>query len=309
MVIMTNEKPIKGSSNLIEGLIQLGNEIGARELQSTVTDKNGSLKIECRVTLEADGDTKSEGLTPQDSDRDVQHLARGNVKNGVDIGDDIIRCPVADCDNQFESEHGMRIHYSKIHESENGPVGDSIRDNLKYKDPNFLRELYDQNDTFAEMAEQAEEDISASTIRRHMIDYGIHEPKSYNISSEKSGNSSISDGGGNEVESLDEVGGLVESPEGINGDLSDSNNEVNFQNLLRGLGIKKEINLDELKTTVSESDTILETSNHLGIPKDKTRDLLLEMDLIDAVLGRLSEKEKREISIGEIDERIRAKVG
>mgnify|MGYP006914302652 FL=1 len=45
-----------------------------------------------------------------------------------------------------------------------------------YDDIPYLEELYDRCDTFAEMSERIEMDVSGETVRRYMIQAGIHEP-------------------------------------------------------------------------------------------------------------------------------------
>ena len=45
-----------------------------------------------------------------------------------------------------------------------------------YDDVAYLQELYDRCDTFAEMSERIDMDVSGETVRRYMIQAGIHEP-------------------------------------------------------------------------------------------------------------------------------------
>lgn len=45
-----------------------------------------------------------------------------------------------------------------------------------YDDIPYLQELYDRCDTFTEMSERIEMDVSGETVRRYMIQAGIHEP-------------------------------------------------------------------------------------------------------------------------------------
>lgn len=49
-----------------------------------------------------------------------------------------------------------------------------------FRDPDFLEEVYESCDTFAEMTDALEMDVTAETVRRYMIDHGIHQPNSYN---------------------------------------------------------------------------------------------------------------------------------
>lgn len=42
-----------------------------------------------------------------------------------------------------------------------------------------IRRLYEISETFDEMSDLIELDVSAETVRRYMIDAGIHSPESY----------------------------------------------------------------------------------------------------------------------------------
>ena len=47
----------------------------------------------------------------------------------------------------------------------------------KYKDPEALRDVYDRFETFEDMTNELDVDVSPSTVRRHMIKCGIHVPE------------------------------------------------------------------------------------------------------------------------------------
>lgn len=50
-----------------------------------------------------------------------------------------------------------------------------------YEDEAYLQRLYEACDTFAEMSDRIEMDVSAETVRRYMIDAGVHSPTSYEL--------------------------------------------------------------------------------------------------------------------------------
>lgn len=55
-------------------------------------------------------------------------------------------------------------------------VGPDSRENRPaYKDPEQLRAVYEEYDTFEKMKEALGVDVSFQTVRRHMIKHGIHE--------------------------------------------------------------------------------------------------------------------------------------
>lgn len=47
-----------------------------------------------------------------------------------------------------------------------------------YRDPNRLETVYEEYDTFAQMTEALDVDVTPQTVRRYMIQHGIHEPES-----------------------------------------------------------------------------------------------------------------------------------
>lgn len=51
-------------------------------------------------------------------------------------------------------------------------------DTEAYKDPERLRAVYEEYDTFPEMRDALDADVTPQTIRRHMIKHGIHEVSS-----------------------------------------------------------------------------------------------------------------------------------
>lgn len=61
---------------------------------------------------------------------------------------------------------------------EDGETADGETDELGYRDPERLRTVYEEYDTFAEMTEALDVDVTPQTVRRYMIKYGIHEPLS-----------------------------------------------------------------------------------------------------------------------------------
>jgi len=49
-----------------------------------------------------------------------------------------------------------------------------------YRDPEQLAAVYDEYDTFAEMTDALDVDVTPQTVRRYMIKHGIHEPSAAN---------------------------------------------------------------------------------------------------------------------------------
>ena len=55
-------------------------------------------------------------------------------------------------------------------------VGSAARTTPAYKDPEALQAVYEQHDTFPEMTDALQVDVTSETVRRHMVDHGIHDP-------------------------------------------------------------------------------------------------------------------------------------
>jgi hypothetical protein len=53
---------------------------------------------------------------------------------------------------------------------------DTSTDGPAYRDPERLHEVYDPDRTFAEMTEALGVDVTAQTVRKYMIDHGVHDP-------------------------------------------------------------------------------------------------------------------------------------
>jgi hypothetical protein len=151
---------------------------------------------------------------------------------------------------------------------------DRDRDVPPFKDPDLLASVYESCDTFAEMAETLEMDVTAETVRRYMIDYDIHEPNSYDT---------------------------VESSEDRTTDPGDDEPVV----LSDGIGLPEDITVDALIKTVKQSNTIYEVKRDMGVDREDALEMLRDLNLLDLVVGRLATEAERDISRGDVVERLR----
>ncbi|MEF8831151.1 MAG: hypothetical protein V5A23_06395, partial [Halobacteriales archaeon] len=88
----------------------------------------------------------------------------------ADADDGTVVCRVEGCDRTFETTHGMKIHAAKAHRpDENGG-------SQPHRDPTRLRAVYEEHDTFEEMRDGLAADVTAQTVRRNMMKFGIHKP-------------------------------------------------------------------------------------------------------------------------------------
>lgn len=191
------------------------------------------------------------------------------------------------------------------------------RDVPPFKDPGLLRDVYENHDTFAEMADAIEMDVTGETVRRYMIDCEIHEPNSYRTDSTTTSTS----GGVTEAESCEatespaagdsapSTADAVHSESGTAGQSADPTEpmERGEKTLVSdGIGIPDSVEIDELIDAVNRSRTIHEVSRDLDFDRREARDLLTELNLLDLVLGRIDNDPNRTISREDVIDRLRS---
>lgn len=246
--------------------------------------------------------------------------------------DDAVECTRDGCSSTFDTEHGMRIHRSKAHDS-GGPERDADR----------LREVYERHDSFAAMREALDADVSAQTVRRWMMDEGIHvtnggsdgasagapeaegpEPDDVGSAAEQGETETEPDDGEDngpgetsvETESDDgagsrSVGADAESagetddeaaprnPAGQGSDTSPELSEVDAS-------LPEGVTAAGLCEAVDEASTLYDVQKRLELDRETTRTVLSEYDLLELVHGRVADKHRREELKDEIDDRLEA---
>ena len=163
------------------------------------------------------------------------------------------------------------------------------RDVPPFRDPELLAEVYESCDTFAEMTDAIGMDVTAETVRRYMIDYGIHQPNSY-------------DTGGNDGEAADaDAHPDAEEESAPASGAGDGSPVV----LADGIGLPDEVTVETLIETVRASNTLYEVERDIGVDREDALDMLRELNLLDLVVGRLSTQERRDIGREDVVERLR----
>jgi len=158
--------------------------------------------------------------------------------------------------------------------NEEGTTDGGVTDDTPaFRNPELLQEVYESNDTFAEMAEVLEMDVTGETVRRYMIDYNIHQPNSY---SQSGGPTADADGSGEEA--------IV---------LSD------------GIGLPDNVSVEALIETVNRSNTIHEVKEDLDMERKEAHEMLKELNLVSVVMGRLANDAGREMQREDIVEHLR----
>ena len=178
-------------------------------------------------------------------------------------------------------------------ETEDEEQATGERDVPPFRNPELLLEVYESCDTFAEMRDALDMDITAETVRRYMMSHGIHEPNSYDTTGDDGTDVESPDAGddGSETELL-EAGGDVETPDVI----------------ADGIGLPENVSVDALIDTVQRANTLYEVQTEFGIDRDEAVSMLRRTGLIHHVVGRLSEKGKREVSREMVIESLRQQI-
>lgn len=170
-----------------------------------------------------------------------------------------------------------------------------------YEDTDYLRLLYDTCETFSEMSQEIAMDVSSETVRRYMIDAGIHEPTSYQSQTRndrESEDTSTADDLAAESESGNRQ---TESPAATD-DAGEASLEE--QIVTDGLGLPDHLGIEDVVEAVVKSTTVYEVQRDLDLEQRPTRELLRQLNLLDLVLHRISEGE-RDVSYEEVATRIR----
>lgn len=174
-----------------------------------------------------------------------------------------------------------------------------------YRDPARLRAVYESYDSFPEMTEALGVDVTPQTVRRHMIDHGIHDPEAQTRSGE--GEAEGSEDGADATEP-----NTTDAAEPSGNGTEDGSESPTTGGAEAGQGGAEEppspgdldgVDLEELKEAVRTSRTIHEVGQRLGVPRERAFRLLNTLDLVDLVSGRL-ETADRPISTEELDQRI-----
>ena len=217
--------------------------------------------------------------------------------------------------------------------SEDGDAPDELAQTLSqsdsvpaYKDPEALQAAYDACDTFPEMTDALDADVTSETVRRYMVEYDIHDPTEttpqaggLSLSDVPSESDADSDVDAEAAPSADSDppddqpadGGQPEEPDGLGSRsvadlLAEVDSKDSDDNLVAdGLGISQDLTVAELARTVTQSTSLHEVTQRLDLSQTHARRLLSELDLLDLVTHRLAANQIR-VSNAEIKRRISA---
>jgi len=165
-----------------------------------------------------------------------------------------------------------------------------------FEDTPYLRELYETCETFTEMSRRIEMDVSGETVRRYMIEAGVHDPESYDARTDAGPTTANPEAGDATATG---AGQVRQGPEGTDEGGPDE------QLVADGLGLPSDVELEELVDAVVDARCIYDVTRKLDLDQQRTRDLLAKLDLMDLVSHRLTKLPERDTSYEEVAARIR----
>lgn len=188
-----------------------------------------------------------------------------------------------------------------------------------YDDVDYLERLYDACDTFDEMSRLIEMDVASETVRRYMIEAGVHVPTSYDTAPAREPEPGASETGAPDADPSPAHGadtdpsvtGATErqEPEDTagSGAASDSAGDaVDAEPLVAdGVGLPDGVRIPDVVDAVVESVTLHQLAQRLDLERGEARELLQQLNLLDFVPRRLPAEPEQELSHEDVTGRIR----
>lgn len=286
--------------------------------ESVCIERDGTLEIALRLPLVPD-DVRPAGLHVEATE--VRTTAENTLVVGLVVSmpssSDSATDPVAAIgdpaasssgrvDQPGAESHEVQVRYTaderpdSRHESaepDHGRIERHRPDVPAFEDTAYLREVYETFDTFAEMADELDMDVTAETVRRYMIDAGVHEPTRYNTGSTPA-ESDASTAGDRPREETD---GTEPAAEPETGGDADGTPVL----VTDGIGLPEGLSVDEFVDIVKNSRTLYEVQRAMGVEREAARDLLEEYNLLDFVMGQLACESDLYVTREEVVARIR----
>lgn len=262
-----------GDDGSITAEVELVVEMGMDDAETVgcnpAITRDGTLELDLGTTLGLpDTDEYTTDVSPVDARIDP---GKGLITT--------VSLTVTACDARSASAEEPSSREEREPDRETGAQGEESSSERRsvppFKDPELLQEVYDTHDTFAEMAEALDMHVTGETVRRYMIDHDIHKPNSYG------------------TESTMTAGTAVEGDNSEMVVISD------------GIGLPEDVDVEALIDTVNRSSTIYEVMEDLGLERTEAHDLLKELNLMDLVMGRLSNDANRNITREDVIDRLR----
>jgi hypothetical protein len=277
-----------------------GHDVAVEPTGATVGD-DGSMVVRLAVSVPTGDDPTSEGTG------DRGERTAGNATDESDAA--------ADGESGSTSaDRGPGLDSGSDTDSDSGPDTDSESEAERtvppFRDPDLLASVYESCETFAEMADRIDMDVTAETVRRYMIDYEIHQPNTYATASTRDDETSTPDAEGEAAtpETEEEVrrdAETAERAESTTRDETDADESETPVVLADGIGLPNDVAVETLVEAVKRSNTIYDVERHVGVDREEAVTLLRELGLLDLVVGRLATEAQRDISREVVVDRLR----
>jgi hypothetical protein len=173
-----------------------------------------------------------------------------------------------------------------------------------YEDTPYLRRLYESCDTFEEMSQRIEMDVSDETVRRYMIEAGVHSPTSYETGAAAAESADSEEPADRSPSAARDISAADGGDERVEDDAR-ADPLPDDQLVADGIGFPDRLTLHDVVDAVVDARTVHEVGRELGLDHDRTRRLLRQLNVLDLVLRRVSDDPKRETSVEDVAARIR----
>lgn len=272
------------------------------------------------VAARADGE-REEPATDHGDDVAAADADGDSTGSADDGAAGAVECRVSGCCETFDTDHAMKIHAAKAH--------DDADERAPHRDPEQLRAVYEDCDTFEEMTDALGVDVTPQTVRRNMMSMGIHDPDEGDAgtgsghvddSSDEAETSAGSDDSGtaDDAEPTD-VSDSARAAAGADAGGArdaDSRGGGGFAAEVAGEGtpavppevedvLPSSVDGRALAAAVREADTLYDVQEAIDVERETARSLLDELGLLELVHGRVATKPDRDDRKDEVERRLR----
>lgn len=257
---------IDASLHALARLLEAQRAEGVDVESVSATTEGEDLATEMRVALPFDLSTGAETVDVADAEyRDGRICV--DVSMTFDIAELSERAP----ENQATSEQSDS--------GDDAPSGPP-----PYKDPDRLREVYEQYDSFAEMTEALDVDVTAQTVRRNMMKHGIHEPNTSDSGSEAEDAADEPREAEGDEAAADGNGDTEPTP------IAEADDETPA---FEGVDLPDGVTPEAVRDAVAASSSLHGVQLALDLEMKETRQLLQDLGVLTYVTGRLADREDK----------------
>lgn len=254
-----------------------------------ITD-SGGIVLQVQLTIDPDDGSRQPAAAEESQSAEDRAATNGQTQTGDETP---ASGPSATPGEQSSGDSGTRggsagrsqAAGSEVDSTPETPDLTTVRDETvpPYEDTAYLDRLYSVCDTFAEMSRVIEMDVSSETVRRYMIEAGIHEPDSYETASDDSPADSVDA----QAETEDPLAGIPD------------------EHVVTDGGLPADLTLPDVAEAVVDSRCVYDVSYRLDLEQERTRELLDRFDLLDLVMHRMSGPSSPKTSYRAVASRIR----